>query len=64
MIETATTTLTVAELDRRLRAADPAAILVPSRLLRRIIKHDLYHGHAAMPSTGTPSKAPLACLLS
>jgi hypothetical protein len=40
MIETATTTLTVAELDRRLRAADPAAILVPSRLLRRIIKHD------------------------
>jgi hypothetical protein len=32
--------LTVADLDQRLRAADPAALLVPPRLLRRVIKHD------------------------
>src|SRR5207245_5516551 len=33
-------TLDVAELGRLLQAADPAALLVPSRLLRRVIKHD------------------------
>ena len=33
-------TLDPAELGRLLRAANPAALLVPSRLLRRVIKHD------------------------
>src|SRR5438067_11212522 len=32
--------LDAAELRRLLRAADPAALLVPPRLLRRVIKHD------------------------
>jgi hypothetical protein len=40
MLEVAPTMLTVAELDRRLRAADPGALLVPPRLLRRVIKKD------------------------
>src|SRR5262245_65253622 len=33
-------TLDAAELGRLLRAVDPAALLVPSRLLRRVIKRD------------------------
>src|SRR6476646_7010556 len=32
--------LDAAEVRRLLRAADPAALLVPPRLLRRVIKHD------------------------
>src|SRR5262249_42659290 len=32
--------LDLAELGRLLRAADPAALLVPARLLRRVIKRD------------------------
>jgi hypothetical protein len=40
MLETAPTQLTVLDLDRRLRAAEPAALLVPPRLLRRVIKKD------------------------
>src|SRR5438270_405621 len=40
MLDAASRMLTVAELDHRLRAADPAVMLVPPRLLRRIIKRD------------------------
>jgi hypothetical protein len=40
MPATAAPPLDPGELDRLLRAADPAALLVPSRLLRRVIKHD------------------------
>ena len=40
MLDTAMPPLTVADLDRRLRATDPAALLVPPRLLRRVIKRD------------------------
>jgi hypothetical protein len=38
MIDAVSSPLDVAELDRRLRAADPAAVLIPPRLLRRVIK--------------------------
>ncbi|HEY1381487.1 MAG TPA: hypothetical protein VGF55_32095, partial [Gemmataceae bacterium] len=40
MIDAASPPLDVAELDRRLRAADPAVVLVPPRQLRRVIKRD------------------------
>jgi hypothetical protein len=40
MTATATSGLTVAELARLLSQADPAALLVPPRILRRVIKRD------------------------
>ena len=40
MLDTVFMPLSVAELDRRLRTVDPAVVLVPPRLLRRVIKHD------------------------
>jgi hypothetical protein len=40
MLDTVFLPLTAADLDRRLRAVDPGAVLISPRLLRRIIKHD------------------------
>ncbi len=40
MIDAVFLPLSVIDLDRRLRAVDPAVLLVPPRLLRRVIKHD------------------------
>src|SRR6516162_11921121 len=40
MLDTVFMPLSVADLDRRLRAVDPAVSLVPPRLLRRVIKRD------------------------
>src|SRR5262249_54671969 len=40
MPESASAPLDVTELERRLLAVEPAAVLTPPRILRRIIKHD------------------------
>jgi hypothetical protein len=40
MSTTTTNTLTAAELERAVRAADPAAVFVAPRVLRRLLRHD------------------------
>jgi hypothetical protein len=47
MTDTGQTGISVAELERLLTAADPAVLLIPPRILRRVIRRD-----AGLPGFG------------